>query len=391
MSADSAPTPASRQHLGPFLKYCTVGVLGTSIDVGVLWLLVHFGGWPVLAATTVSFTVSVLNNFILNKIWTFRHPSQNYRKLFIKFIIVSIGGLILTNLLMWLFVHAIEIWYIWAKLITSGIVLIWNFLVNKHWTFRHGRRHSNEQPDAAYDVSIIVPSYNEEKRLEKTIRIIDAFRREEKLHAQILIVDDGSSDATPEIARRLARELADLEIVASAKNEGKGNAVKLGVLAARGRRILFSDADNSTPIEEFKNLNRVMDESGADLVIGSRYLKESRVKIKQSPIRILIGRVGNFLIRSFIIDGIHDTQCGFKLFGAEAARDIFLHSRIKRWGFDIEALAIANLRDYKILEVPVSWYDAPNSRLRPVRDALNTFAELVYIKLNLWGGRYDAE
>lgn len=386
------PQPTASLHrLTPFLKYCVVGVIGTSIDVAILWLLVHFGGLPVLVATSISFVVSVVNNFLLNKFWTFRSPSSNYRKLFIKFIIVSLGGLALTNFFMWLFVHAIDIWYIWAKLITSGIVLIWNFLANKYWTFRRGRRSPEPPVRTDYEFSIIVPAYNEENRLEKTVRIIDDYRKKNKLNAQVLIVDDGSADRTLEIARRLASELGDAEALATRRNEGKGNAVRLGVRASRGRKILFTDADNSTPIEELEALNRAMDTSGADMVIGSRYLKESRVKIRQSPLRILIGRVGNMLIRSFIIDDIRDSQCGFKLFRGEAARDIFSHTRVKRWGFDIEALAIADLRDYKIVEIPVSWYDAPNSRLRPVRDAFFTFGELIYIKLNLWGGRYDPE
>lgn len=379
------------QRVKPFLKYCIVGAIGTSIDVGILWLLVHFGGMPVLAATSISFTVSVFNNFFLNKFWTFRSPSSNYRKLFIKFILVSLGGLLLTNACMWLLVHAIEIWYIWAKLVTSGVVLMWNFLANKYWTFRHPRRPGGSSAPEDYDFSIIVPAYNEEKRLEKTLRIIADYRTKHGLNAQILIVDDGSADRTAELARRLAAEIGRTEVVTSPRNEGKGNAVKLGVRAARGRRILFTDADNSTPIEELEMLNREMDASGADVVIGSRYLRESRVKIKQPPQRILIGRIGNFLIRSFIIDGIQDSQCGFKLFRGAAARDIFGHTRVKRWGFDIEALAIADQRGYKIREVPVSWYDAPNSRLRPLRDAINTFGELVFIKMNLWSGRYDSD
>ncbi len=379
------------QSFKPFIKYCIVGVLGTSIDVGILWLLVHYGGLPVLTATSISFVVSVLNNFFLNKFWTFRSPSSNYRKLAIKFFLVSLGGLALTNACMWLLVHAIEIWYIWAKLITSGVVLMWNFLANKYWTFRSPRRPAPQTAVDDYDLSIIVPAYNEEKRLERTLRLIADYRASRGLKAQILVVDDGSADGTAELARRLAAELGHAEVVVSPRNEGKGNAVKLGVLASRGRRILFTDADNSTPIEELETLSRQMDASGADVVIGSRYLRESRVKIKQPPQRILIGRIGNFLIRSFIIDGIQDSQCGFKLFRGAAARDIFAHTRVKRWGFDIEALAIADQRDYKILEVPVSWYDAPNSRLRPLRDAINTFGELVFIKMNLWGGRYDAD
>jgi dolichyl-phosphate beta-glucosyltransferase len=379
------------KHITPFLKYCVVGVLGTSVDVAVLWLLVHFGELPVLTATTISFTVSVVNNFLLNKFWTFRSPSSNYRKLFIKFIIVSLGGLALTNLCMWVFVHTIEIWYIWAKLMTSCLVLVWNFLANKYWTFRHSRAAHPAPAASDYDLSIIIPAYNEELRLEKTIRIIADYRKRTALKAQIIIVDDGSRDKTVAIARALASELGDAEVVVTGRNEGKGNAVKLGVKAARGRLVLFTDADNSTPIEELATLQKALETSGADVAIGSRYLKASRVKIKQGPLRILIGRVGNFLIRSFIINGIHDSQCGFKLFKGEVARDIFAHTRVKRWGFDIEALAIADLRDYKIAEVPVSWYDAPNSRLRPVRDAINTFGELIFIKLNIWGGRYDAD
>lgn len=382
-------TPAI-QRLKPFAKYCIVGVLGTTIDVGVLWLLVHFGGMAVLAATTISFTVSVANNFLLNKFWTFRSPSTNYRKLFIKFILVSLGGLGLTNVCMWLLVHELMIWYIWAKLITSALVLVWNFLANKYWTFRHPRRSVPVNP-GHYDLSVIVPAYNEEARLEKTVRAIDGYRRAKGLNAQILIVDDGSTDRTGAIGRALSAELPHTELIRSGKNEGKGNAVKLGITATSGRRILFTDADNSTPIEEFEALDLAMRSSGADIAIGSRYLKESRVKIRQSRLRILIGRFGNILIRSLIIEGIRDSQCGFKLFSAEAAKDIFSHIKIKRWGFDIEALAIANLRGYKVVEVPVSWYNAPGSRFRPVRDAIRTFAELVFIKMNLWGGRYDVD
>jgi dolichyl-phosphate beta-glucosyltransferase len=292
---------------------------------------------------------------------------------------------------MWLLVHELRVWYIWAKLLTSALVLVWNFLANKYWTFRHHRGTPPAGPAVDYDLSIIVPAYNEEVRLEKTVRLIAGFVRAEARHAQILIVDDGSRDRTPEIAQKLASEFADVERVRAEKNEGKGYAVKLGVQAARGRKILFTDADNSTPIEELRTLEEAMRCSGAEIAIGSRYLKESQVKIKQGLPRILIGRIGNFLIRSFIIDGIRDSQCGFKLFTAEAARDIFAHTKVKRWGFDIEALAIANLRDYKVVEVPVSWYNAPGSRFRPVRDAMHTFAELVVIKMNLWGGRYDAD
>jgi len=381
-------TKAFHQFM-PFVKYCIVGGSGTALDVAALYIFIEYAGIPLLPAASLSFTLAVINNFVWNKLWTFRNKSSNYRKLFIKFFLVSLGGLALTNVSMYLQVVVFGLWYIYAKLITSLIVLVWNFLANKYWTFQLKARPMGHAGPMAYDYSIVIPAYNEEKRLTKTLRQIHEYRQTQKLNAEIIVVDDGSEDGTAALVESQARDYSPLRLVHYAKNRGKGYAVRQGVQAAQGKNILFTDADNSTPIEELETLAQSMKARGADIAIGSRYLKESRVKIKQSRSRILIGRIGNALIRFIIIDGIRDTQCGFKLFKHEVAKDIFSRNKINGWGFDMEVLAIANMEKYRIIEVPVSWYNAPDSRLRPIRDAMRTFWELILIKLNIWCGRYD--
>jgi dolichyl-phosphate beta-glucosyltransferase len=160
-----------------------------------------------------------------------------------------------------------------------------------------------------------------------------------------------------------------------------------GVEKSRGEYILFTDADNSTPIEAFEKFYPLL--SHTKVVIGSRYMAESDVKIKQPKYRILLGRLGNFLIQVFLFDDIRDTQCGFKAFQHSAAKELFSRMKVNRFGFDIELLSIANLLKYSVREVPVSWYNSPVSRVRPIKDTLRTFTELLYIKLNLMSGRYE--
>ncbi len=160
-------------------------------------------------------------------------------------------------------------------------------------------------------------------------------------------------------------------------------------MAARGRYILFTDADNSTPIEELAGFLPQMQR--ADVAIGSRYLSESKVHIKQPWYRIAIGRIANFLIQLFLVDGIRDTQCGFKLFRHHAAKDIFSRMKVEGFGFDMEALTLAELLGYSVRELPVDWYNSDSSRVRPLKDTFRTFKDLVFIKLNVWTGKYKKD
>jgi dolichyl-phosphate beta-glucosyltransferase len=372
-----------------FLRYSIVGVLGTAIDVGSLYVFVNFLNIPIMFATGIAFLLAVTNNFFLNKTWTFKHPSKNYRKLYIKFLSIALVGLSLTLSSMYILVYPLAMNYIIAKLLTSLIVLTWNFLGNKLWTFQINKNKLSLKNEFDYDLSIVIPAYNEEKRLENTMKEIKQYIINKDLNAEIIIVDDGSKDATVELANNLKNNQRNIKVIALKKNKGKGFAVKVGVKNANGRYILFTDADNSTPIAELDKL--MSHRKNAKVIIGSRYVKDAKIKIKQSKYRLIISRLGNLLIKFLIIDGIKDTQCGFKLFHNHAAKEIFHLQKVKRFGFDIEALMIARNLDYKIIETPVNWFNSADSRVRPIRDSLIILKDLFFIKINLWTGRYDRD
>lgn len=370
-----------------FIKYAMVGVTGTALDVGSLYVFVDLLHIPVLVAAALSFILAVVNNFILNKIWTFRNSSRNFRKQFIKFFIVSVVGLVLTEICMAVFVYLLGIWYIASKLITSVIVLTWNFLANKNWTFTEKIRPLPTAEQYDYTLTIIIPAFNEAKRIVNTLEAIHRYFERKGMKREIIVVDDGSSDNTAAVVNALKARIHDLHCVSYLPNRGKGYAVKKGVEKSRGEYILFTDADNSTPIESFEKFYPLLYHT--KVVIGSRYMADSNVKIKQPKYRILLGRLGNFLIQVLLFDDIRDTQCGFKAFQHSAAKELFSRMKVNRFGFDIELLSIAYLLKYSVREVPVSWYNSPVSRVRPIKDTLRTFSELLYIKLNLLSGRYE--
>lgn len=372
-----------------FFKYCMVGGTGTFLDLFSLYIFVEYFYLNVLIASTFSFLIAVTNNFIFNKIWTFKNKSKNFRKLYIKFLIISTVGLGLTLFCMFVFVNILHIWYMLAKAMTSLIVLTWNFLGNKLWTFKLKNQNLNIPNNFRFTFSIIIPAYNEENRIKETLSKIDDYLNLNHLNAEIIVVNDGSTDKTSQTVKTFQKTIKNLKLSEYSKNEGKGFAVKTGIEKSSGQYILFADADNSTPIEELQNLHENLLKTNSQIAIGSRYMPSSNVKIAQPKYRIVLGRIGNLLIRLFLIDNIRDTQCGFKLFTHEAAKRIFSFQKVKRFGFDMEALVIANNLDYKIIEIPVSWYNSKESRIRPIKDALITLKDLVYIKLNLWSGRYS--
>ena len=374
-----------------FFRYALVGASGTFLDLGSLFIFVEYVKLPLLLAATFSFILAVVNNFLLNKLWTFKDPSKNYRKLFIKFLIVSLVGLGLTLSLMHLLVNVFMIWYMISKAITSLVVLTWNFLGNKLWTFKSKKFESNNQENFLYDLSIVLPAYNEENRIKSTLILINDYVLSTDLNAEIIVVDDGSKDRTVEILEACKGKIKNLKVESYKQNQGKGFAVKTGILSSKGKYILVADADNSTPIEELENLMKELKESKAQIAIGSRYLAASKVQVRQPRYRIILGRLGNILIRMFLIDGIKDTQCGFKLFEHNVAKNIFSLQKVKRFGFDMEMIVIATSLDYKIVEVPVSWFNSVESRVRPIKDAIITLKDLFYIKINLWSGRYKVE
>lgn len=237
------------------------------------------------------------------------------------------------------------------------------------------------------ELSVIIPAYNEAKRLPKTLQDAATFLQTYNKIVEVIVVDDGSSDDTSVVALQYADKFENLRVLHDKNNHGKGYAVKKGMLEATGEWRLFMDADNATPLKEIELLWPYTGKY--HVIIGSRHLKTSHVVIDQPWYRKMISRLGNRLIQFLVVKGIVDTQAGFKLFSKEATERIFSQQRILRWGFDMEILAIAQkIYGYRIKEVPISWYNSAESRLRPIRDSWRTLKELLRIKWNLIRGVY---
>jgi dolichyl-phosphate beta-glucosyltransferase len=232
-------------------------------------------------------------------------------------------------------------------------------------------------------LSVVIPAFNEAERLPRTLGRLTAFLRDFGRGHEVLVVDDGSVDATAEKARA-----AGATVLRNERNRGKGHAVRRGMLEARGERRLMTDADLSTPIEELPRLLQKIDE-GWDVVIGSRALPESRIEVHQPWYRENMGRLYNVFVRALALPGLHDTQCGFKLWTAAAARAAFAPARLDGFSFDVEALYLARKRGYRMTEVPVTWRNDAATRVS-LGGGGAAFPDLLRIRLYDWTGRYDA-
>lgn len=228
-------------------------------------------------------------------------------------------------------------------------------------------------------ISIVIPAFNEEKRILPTIRKIDDYLRENAEESEIIIVNDGSIDNTSEIIGNLSEGNENIKLLNCSSNKGKGFSVKTGVLNSACDLVLFSDADLSTPIEEVEKFLPWI-EAGYDIVIGSRALTESEIIEKQSWYRQSMGKIFNLLVRTIVLGGIYDTQCGFKLFRSGPAKEIFEPLKTEGFAFDVEALLRAQRMGYQIKEVPVRWINSPQSKVRMLRDSFRMFIDLLRIR-----------
>lgn len=242
---------------------------------------------------------------------------------------------------------------------------------------------------ASVYLSVIIPAYNEEKRIAKTLWRVHEYLSGQAYPYEILLVLDGPSDATYDVAQKLSGEIPYLKIINRKKNRGKGFTVREGMLAARGRIRLFSDADNSTDIGHFERMRPLFDK-GYDIVIGSRDSKDAegaRQIISQAWHKRILGNMGNLFIQLVAVRGIWDTQCGFKAFRDYAARKIFSASKISRWGFDVEVLALARAVEYKIGIIPVLWKNDPKSHVKFL-GYLQVLWETIKVRINFARGVY---
>jgi dolichyl-phosphate beta-glucosyltransferase len=239
-------------------------------------------------------------------------------------------------------------------------------------------------------LSVIVPAYNEEGRLPRTLtRMRDYFasRGFTTHELEILIVDDGSKDGTVQVAEKWARDWPSLRVISNGDNRGKGYSVRHGMLEARGRIALFTDADLSSPIEESEKLLAAID-AGNEVAIGSRALDRSLISTHQSRLRELAGMIFNGFVRIFTGLPFSDTQCGFKAFVREPSRIVFEQQRIERFGFDPEILFLAKRHGLRTAEVAVRWAHDPATKVHMIRDSLMMFFDLADIRWNWLLGRY---
>lgn len=236
--------------------------------------------------------------------------------------------------------------------------------------------------------SIVIPAYDEAHRLPAYLQRVLAYFQERGESYEVLVVDDGSRDGTADGVRELQRAWDQIKLIVLPSNRGKGYAVRVGMVNAVGDFRLFADADGATPILELNRLELAL-KGGADIVIGSRVLTDPEVSVRALPHRKMVGRLFNWLVAGIGLKGIADSQCGFKLFRAPTAEDLFRSLRTDGFGFDVELLLLAQRRGYRVTEVPVNWADQPGSKLWVIAEGPKMLRQILSARANLALGRYD--
>jgi dolichyl-phosphate beta-glucosyltransferase len=229
-------------------------------------------------------------------------------------------------------------------------------------------------------LSIVIPAYNEEPNLATTLEDIAGYFRLNPCEFEIIVVDDGSSDKTYDIAKKNLTLFKDFTLLKNERNSGKGYSVKKGVLAATGDLVLFMDADNATRIDQLPNLKDGLEKIGAQIAIASRRIPGAKIDVKQPFYRIFLGSIYIFLSAAILGVRVKDYNCGFKLFKNDAAKHLFSRLTRNDWSFDSELLFLASKFKFKIAEVPVRWEDKKTSKVKPLIDGIKSFLSLIQIK-----------
>ncbi|MDW8027924.1 MAG: glycosyltransferase family 2 protein [Armatimonadota bacterium] len=244
-------------------------------------------------------------------------------------------------------------------------------------------------------LSIVIPAYNEARRLPRTLESIHGYLRGavKQWHVEIdaievIVVDDGSTDGTSELAKTFADKFPSLQVLRHSPNKGKGYAVKKGMLAAKGQFRLFSDADLSTPIDELDKMLPLLLSGEADIVIASRGLPQSQLLVRQPWFREMLGRMFNLVVQALATPGIWDTQCGFKLFRGNVAEQLFKLQTLDGFAFDVEILYLARKFNYRIAEIPVRWLNDPNTKVQTLKHGTQMLCDILKVRWNDWRGVY---
>jgi dolichyl-phosphate beta-glucosyltransferase len=239
------------------------------------------------------------------------------------------------------------------------------------------------------EISVVIPAYNEQKRLPSTLESVHAYLASKNYDFEIIIVNDGSSDSTVEAVHEFAKHHDGVRLISYAQNQGKGYAVRQGMLAANGEKVIFNDADGSSPIYELEKLTASL-QNGYAVAIGSRAKQDTSRTVNALAYRKFMGNFFNFIVQSLLLKGIQDSQCGFKMFTREATQSIFTVAKENGFAFDVEVLHVARMRGYKIDEVPINWTNVDGSKVNLVLDSSKMFMDVVKVWLRSSLGAYKA-
>jgi len=237
-------------------------------------------------------------------------------------------------------------------------------------------------------LSIIIPSYNEATRIPHTLETVTQYVQTAGHPAEIVVSDDGSTDETLSVVQELQKTVPFLRAIAFKENSGKGHAVRKGIMSAQGKYILMTDADLSTPVEEFDCFLPYL-EQGVDIVIGTRKHKDATILQHQPIWRESMGKVFTWISNTVLGLDVSDFTCGFKAFEAKAARQIFSQQKVNRWAFDSEVLFLARLYGYQVVEVPVHWKNSPETKVRIIKDTIVSFLSLFAVRVHRILGHYE--
>jgi dolichyl-phosphate beta-glucosyltransferase len=239
------------------------------------------------------------------------------------------------------------------------------------------------------DLSVVIPAFNEEGRLAPTVGEVVRYCRERSFRFEVIVVDDGSRDGTSALVRLLTENASEVRLIRLAANQGKGYAVRTGILNSRGRLVIFADADGAAPFGEIERLEAAI-AGGADAAIGSRVVPGQGTAVRAKWYRRIIGRAFHALVELLTVRGFRDTQCGFKLFRGSVAQDLFSRMRMNGFSFDIEVLVMAQRQGYRVAEVPINWSHQPGSRVSLVFDSARMAYDLFTIRAHAARGDYGS-
>jgi len=386
--------PAIRQ----FIKYVMVGCFVTLIDMAALHLFYRVFHVSIRLSVILGFMCGNVSSFVLNKYFTFRNFSLSIFRQYAKYFLTSMTGLLWTVFLMFLFFEKWNLFagftqynYLLCKMLVAALVMFWNFTIIKHWTlaeFNLGalKNFDNDKSVTKPYLSVIIPAYNEQNRLPSTLEQVLQWLKEQDFTWEIIVVDDGSTDNTVNVIKQKYPDTQHLFIHRLSVNQGKGAAVRTGMLLAKGTYRLFLDADHQIHISELSAFLPAIDAN--TILIGSKYLTSLTTQQKVSFARRFVSRLGNILIRFLFNLPIKDTQCGFKLFPGNVAENIFRLQKLNRFSFDVEVLTLATLFQLHIKEMPIVLHANDDSRIRTFRDSISVGIDLAKIKLNIWSRKY---